>query len=75
MIVGGHRWHGAQLFERIAQVLFDLGAELFDAPFVDQILHAGVLAILTVTKVPLNHDNLFDDINHLVKANVAQPLG
>lgn len=38
----------------------------------NQVFHAGMFAILTVTIIALHQYDLFGDINHLVSAHITQ---
>ena len=57
--------------ERVAEVLFDLGAEAVEAPVVDQILHAGDFAVGPVAEIALHFHDRDAQIDDAVGVDVA----
>src|SRR3712207_7497222 len=54
-----------RLGERTAELIFDSGLELFDAPAVDQILESRVLTVTAFAVVALDDDDCFRDCRKL----------
>jgi hypothetical protein len=58
--------------KRVAEVLFDFGAEAVDAPVVDEVFHAGDFAVGAVAEVALHFDDRDAEVDDPFGFDVAQ---
>ncbi len=75
VVEDGKRFEIAPGLDRELGILFDLGAEGINTPFMDKIFEAGMATVSAVTKVALNRHNCLHHRGHLGKTDKAKMLG